>query len=281
VCLQNTSGAGDEPCEVRGQYEEQQQDDSGLAMADYYRNFARKMASRHSYDYVDDVVKALKLPDLTNARELAVPLSEGDGGDVYDIRDQDKRYVLKIYKSGVSPCYTQFLLDLHKHMDDPEAKAHPGYAAVYFAALPVGWASYMGKKGLVFRYVMQPHRTRTPTADDRAQVRDQIEFLHWLGYVHLDITDRNVMLADQDRCYLMDYDCVCKIGSVPHGPLPMECTETVLTRRHPAQLSDDDHLWQFLQTTLFKGLPREKAKLVSTEVKQQQAAGEDVVIGTM
>jgi len=95
--------------------------------------------------------------------------------------------------------------------------------------------------------------------------------------VHLDITDRNIMLADKDKCFLMDFDSVCKIGHVPLGPLPDECTEELLTRRFPARLDDDDHLWQQLQTTFFKDLPDE-VKQAPVEVKQQQQApGEGLV----
>jgi len=257
-------------------HQDEQRDSSAVDPSGYYQNFSKYMASRtvvrstRAYDYVDDVVHAWKLPDMTNTYDLVTPLSEGNDGDVYYMLDQEKPYVLKIYKSGVNRRYSQFQLDLLKHMDNPEAKAHPGYAAVYFAALPVGWAAHMGKKGLVFRYVVQPRKARKPTANDRAQVRDQIDFLHWLGYVHLDITDRNIMLADKDKCYLMDYDCVCKIGDVPLGPLPSECTETLLTRRFPADLDDDDHLWQHLQTTFFKDLPPDEATLVPM---QQQISG--------
>jgi len=234
--------------------------------------------STRAYDYVDDVVQTLKLPDMTNTYDLVTPLSEGNDGDVYYMVDMEKPYVLKIYKSGVNRRYTQFQLDLLKNIDNPEAKAHPGYAAVYHAALPVGWATHLGKKGLVFRYVVSPRKSRKPTASDRAQVRDQIDFLHWLGYVHLDITDRNILLADKGKCYLMDYDCVCKIGDIPLGPLPKECTETLLTRRYPAELDDDDHLWQHLQTTFFKDLPADEVKQAPVEVKQQQQApGEGLV----
>ena len=261
-------------------HQDEQRDSSAVDPSGYYQNFSKYMASRtvvrstRAYDYVDDVVHAWKLPDMTNTYDLVTPLSEGNDGDVYYMLDQEKPYVLKIYKSGVNRRYSQFQLDLLKHMDNPEAKAHPGYAAVYFAALPVGWAAHMGKKGLVFRYVVQPRKSRRPTSNDRAQVRDQIDFLHWLGYVHLDITDRNIMLADKDKCYLMDYDCVCKIDEVPLGPLPPESSKPVL-RRDPVVLDDDEQLWKYLQITFFKGLPHEKSRSANIEMKQLQAPGKE------
>jgi len=229
-------------------------------------------------DYVEEVIKVRSLVDMTDSYDVVTPLSEGNDGDIYYLLEKGLPFVLKIYKSGVNREYTQFQLDLLKNIDNPEAKAHPGYAAVYHAAMPVGWATHMGKKGLVFRYVVPPRKPRKPTANDRAQVRDQIAFLHWLGYVHLDITDRNIMLADKDKCFLMDFDSVCKIGHVPLGPLPKECTESLLTRRYPAELEDDDHLWQHLQTTFFKDLPVDEVKRASVEVKQQQQASGDGLV---
>jgi len=40
---------------------------------------------------------------------------------------------------------------------------------------------------------------------------------HSLGFVHLDITPRNILVT-VDTALLMDYDCVCQIGEVPRGP---------------------------------------------------------------
>jgi len=263
-------------------------DSTEVELPGYYQGFAKHMSMRlvpqsdarrivradqmRADEYVEAVIKNGKLRDLTSTYDAVEPLSEGNDGDIYYLLDNGMPYVLKIHKTGVNRAYIQFQLDLLKHIDNPEAKAHPGYAAVYHAAMPVGWATHMGKKGLVFRYVVPPRKPRKPTASDRAQVRDQIAFLHWLGYVHLDITDRNILLADKDKCYLMDFDSVCKIGQVPLGPLPKECTETLLSRRYPAELDDDDHLWQHLQTTFFKDLPADEVKQAPVEVKQQQQA---------
>jgi len=267
------------------------QDEQRNNNAEYYHNFAESMASRkrslarsqepHHWvvrqdqiradDYVDDVVRTWNLPDMTNSYDLVRPLSEGAQGDIYFMLNKAKPYAFKIYKTGVNRQYTEFQMDLLKNIDNPEAKAHPGYEAVYFAAMPVGWATHTGKKGLVFRYVVPPRKPRKPTARDRAQVRDQIDFLHWLGYVHLDITDRNIMLGDKDKCYLMDYDCVCKIGEVPLGPLPTELNEAILTQQYPAELDDDEHLWQLLQTTFFNDLSIEEANAAQPVLQHPQA----------
>jgi len=282
---QNTSGSGDEPRAPQDQPQDELRNSSGGGLPGYYQDFAKHMSMRmvvqsdrvQADDFVNEVIQNAKLPDMT-AYDVVMPLSEGNQGDIYKMVVKAKPYVLKIYKSGLHRQYTEFQKDLLKHIDNPEAKAHPGYEAVYFAALPVGWATHMGKKGLVFRYVAQAGKSRRPNAGDRAQVRDQINFLHWLGYVHLDITDRNILLARNDKCYLMDFDCVCKIGDVPLGPLPKESSEPIM-RRDPAELGDDDHLWQHLQITLFKDLSADEVKQAPVEVKQQQqqAPGEGLV----
>jgi len=124
---------------------------------------------------------------------------------------------------------------------------------------------------LVFRYVVQPRQARLPTARDRAQVRAQMKFLHWLGFCHLDITPRNILLAHGDKCYLMDFDCVCEIGRAPLGPLPPESSDPIL-RRDPAEIEDDTHLWQLLQGDYFKHLPAEVDEdLVEVQQPQPQA----------
>jgi len=295
-CLQNTSGGGDQPRIPRDPHQDEQRAGSaGVRPRGYYDKFAESMASRkpalarsdsedtrtvvrsdqmRADDYVDDVVQTLNLPDMTSTYDVVTPLSEGNQGDVYFLLNKAKPHALKIYKTGVNRQYTEFQKDLLRNIDNPEAKAHPGYEAVYFAALPVAWATHTGKKGLVFRYVVQPRKSRKPTASDRAQVRDQIDFLHWLGYVHLDITDRNIMLADKGKCYLMDYDCVCKIDEVPLGPVPIESTEAILTQRFPAELDDDEHLWQLLQTTFFNELSLDESKVAQPAVQHSQAAGQ-------
>jgi len=120
----------------------------------------------------------------------------------------------------------------------------------------VGYVVHKEQIGLVFNYVVQPRVARQPTAGDRAQVKDQMKFLHWLGYCHLDITKRNVLLGDNNKCYLLDYDCVCAVGLCALGPLPPESSDRI-KRRDPAEVEDDLHLWYQLQGTFFKDLPAE------------------------
>jgi len=292
--LQNTSGGGDETPVPQDPSQDEQLDSSGGVRKGYYAGLS-KHRSMHQQpppdprsvvrpdqmrtdEFVEEVIKNGKLRDMTSTYDAVLPLSEGNDGEVFYMLEKGLPYVLKIHKTGVNREYIEFQLALLLNIDNPDAKAHPGYASVYYAAMPVGWATHMGKKGLVFRYVTPPRKPRRPNANDRVQVSDQTAFLHWLLYVHLDITDRNIMLADEEKCFLMDFDSVCKIGRVPLGPLPKECTETLLTRRYPAHLDDDDHLWQHLQTTFFKDLPADEVKQAPVEVKQQQQApGEGLV----
>jgi len=103
-----------------------------------------------------------------------------------------------------------------------------------------------------------------------------MKFLHWLGFCHLDITKRNILLALGDKCYLMDFDCVCEIGRSPLGPLPPESSEPIL-RRDPADVEDDTHLWQLLQGDYFKHLPAEVDEDL-VEVQQPQAQQQQPVL---
>jgi len=91
-------------------------------MHGYYSNFSKYMAMRspmrsdatdprgvlRSDEYVDEVIKNAKLRDMTGPVEMVEPLSEGDHGDIYKILEKRKPYVLKIYKTGLNPQYTQF-----------------------------------------------------------------------------------------------------------------------------------------------------------------------------
>jgi len=248
----------------------------------YYQDFAKHMSMRtvvrsdrmRADDFVEEVIKIWKLRDMTNTYDLVTPLSEGNQGDIYRLIDDALPYVLKIYKSGLNRQYTRFQADLLKHKDDPRIKAHPGYAGLYFSAVPVGWATHMGKKGLVFRYVVQPREDRLPDAGDQAQAEAQMQLVHELGYVHLDLTGRNMLLGDEGKCFVMDFDCVCRIGEVPLGPLPNESSKPIM-RRDPAQVADDVHLWKLLQTTFFKHLPPWEFRPVAKSVQPQQAAGTD------
>jgi len=234
----------------------------------YYDDFAKHMSLRtvirsdrlRGDEFVQEVIDLLGLPDRTADYQVVHPMSQGNDGEIFKLIINHEPHVVKIYKTGLNAQYVHLQKTLLVYRDHPDAIRHPGYEAVYYTAVPVGWVTHMDKKGLVFRYVVQPRKARSPTASDRAQVRAQMQFLHWLGFCHLDITKRNILLADNGKCYLMDFDCVCRIGKIPLGPLPPESSEPIL-RRDPAQLEDDLQLWQLLQGSFFTDLQPESVTI--------------------
>jgi len=227
-----------------------------------------RSAGLRSEQFVQQVIDLLQLPDKTAHFQVLDLLSQGNDGEIYKLVVNYQPYVVKLYKSGLNEQYVHFQQELLKNQNSPQAKRQPGYEAVYHIAQPVGWVSHTGRKGLVFRYVPPPRSHREPNARDRVQIKHQMQFLHWLGFCHLDITERNVLLSEGGKCYLMDYDCVCRIGCVPLGPLPPESTDTVM-RRDPVDQDDDNHLWLQLQDTLFAHAPlSDDTVTVNTNAKQ-------------
>lgn len=191
-------------------------------------------------DFVNELINTRHLRDMTETCKVVTRLSESNDTSMYYLEEKGTPYVLRTYNSGVNREYAMLQQDLLKHIDNPEGKAHPGCEAVYFIALPVGWAIHSGKKGLVFRYAKPLRDARQPTTSDRAQVQDQIEFLLWLGYMPMDVSDHNILLADQNRCYLMNHNSVCKTGQAPRVKESASA---------PTGAGDDDQLNLDLGTT--------------------------------
>jgi len=207
--------------------------------------------------FIRKVIDIWKLPNCTDDYQAMRSLAQGNDGKLVKIFLNHKPHVVKFYKTGLNAQYVTFQQSLLVQRDSADAQRQPGYQAVYFIAVPVGYVVHKEQIGLVFNYVVQPRVARQPTAGDRAQVKDQMKFLHWLGYCHLDITKRNVLLGDNNKCYLLDYDCVCAVGLCALGPLPPESSDRI-KRRDPAEVEDDLHLWYQLQGTFFKDLPAEQ-----------------------
>jgi len=228
---------------------------------------------------VPEVINIWKLPNCTDDYQAMLSLAQGNDGKVNKIFIKHKPHVVKFYKTGLNAQYVTFQQSLLVQRDSADAQRQPGYQAVYFIAVPVGYVVHKDQIGLVFNYVVQPRVARQPTAGDCAQVKDQMKFLHWLGYCHLDITDRNILLGDNNKCYLLDFDCVCAVGLCALGPLPPESSDRI-KRRDPAEVEDDLHLWYQLQGTFFKDLPAEQlqpapppaATAARDEKKQSNAA---------
>jgi len=244
-----------------------------------------------SDDFVKDVIELLRLRDYTAEYQVVYPLcAGGNDGEIFKLFLDNEAHVVKIYSTGLSSQYVKFQKALEDRKDDPATKRHPGCEAVYFAAVPVGWVTHMDKIGLVFRYVVPPRKARRLTASDRKQVQDQMDFVHSLGFCHLDITSRNILVAHEDKCYLMDFDCVCLIKRCPLGPLPPESSEAVL-RRDPVEIEDDLHLWEQLQQSCFNHLlqtvqdtptvPIERVSEVKVAIQQTPAASVSVAAPAM
>ena len=152
-----------------------------------------------------------------------------------------------------------------------DAQRQPGYQAVYSVAVPLGYVNLEDQIGLVFRYAAQPRVTRERTAQDRAQIKDQMTFVHWLGYCNLEITDRNVRQADDNTCYLLDYRGVRAIRR--SSPWPGASDSSELTARcNAGGVQQDLHLWYQLQDTFFKDLPADDACPAAMDEKQQITA---------
>jgi len=213
--------------------------------------------------FIRKVIDIWILPNCTDDYQAMRSLAQDNDGKLVKIFIKHKPHVVKFYKTGLDAQYVTFQQSLLMQRDSADAQRQPGYQAVYFIAVPVGYVVHKEQIGLVFNFVVQPRVARQPTAGDRAQVKDQMKFLHWLGYCHLDITERNVRLGDNDKCYLLHYESVCAVGPCALGPITLESSDLV-KRRDPAVVEDDLHLWYQLQGTFFKDLPAEQLQPAPT-----------------
>lgn len=224
------------------------------------------------------VIDIWRLKDYTDDYQAMSSLAQGNDGKLLKIFIEHVPHVVKFYKTGVNAQYVTFQQTLMLQRDSADAQRQPGYEDVYYIAVPVGYVLHKDNIGLVFHFVIPPREAEDHviTVGDRAQLWAQIQFLHWLGFCHLDITARNVLLGRGGKCYLLDYDCVCALGRSPLGPLPPESSKAIL-RRDPADVLDDVHLWQQLQHTYFKDLPTEDTVSLMRPLTQYAATGQCAV----
>jgi len=254
---QTTPAANAEPAEEKHAYDLPELNYDEITRAELVRGD----------DNILKIVEMLHLPDCSKTLQAMRALSQGNDGKLNKIFIDHVPHVVKFYKTGINVQYVTFQQTLLVQRDSPEAKRHPGYEAVYFVAVPVGYVKHQNRIGLVFPFVVPPRdeEKRGITVEDRAQVRVQMEFLHWLGFCHLDITARNILQGRNGKCYLLDYDCVCAIGRCPLGPVPPESSKSIM-QRNPAEVLDDLHLWRLLQGTYFKGLPEEEIAVDESKI---------------
>jgi hypothetical protein len=116
-------------------------------------------------------------------------------------------------------------------------------AAMRRAAVPIAWVEHKEQRCLVFEWI-ENDPERAATGRDVQQLRAQLDVIHALGFCHLDVTQRNILLTE-DTAILMDYDCVTRIGTVPLcGIAPENCAR--VKRRDKVRVEDDEHLWRLL-----------------------------------
>jgi len=223
----------------------------------YYVLLSQKLAARTVFHQnkvrsdanIKKVIDIWGLKDFSDEVQGIADLSSGNDGEVFKAFIKYDPYALKLYKTGLNEQFVFFQQALFDKRDSAEAK-RPAGVAVYHVAVPVGYLTHLDKVGLLFRYIVEPEPSRGPTQDDQNMVEAQMKFCHWLGYLHLDITPRNILLSRDGKAFLMDYDAVCQIGKVPLGPIPPESSNPV-KRRDPAGVSDDLHLWQLTLQSYF------------------------------
>ena len=205
---------------------------------------------------LDALISLRKLPDLTEDAEMVRKLKGGSGNDGYicQVFLDGKAHALKVMHNGVTKELLRFHEALLKYSESTtlqptgKLKVHPGADAVLRVVIPVGFMVHETRKGLVFPWIYPPKISRKLTAKDFEALRAQVDFCHLLGFCHLDITARNVLLSDQ-QAYLVDYDCVCGIDRSVLFPVAPENTLSV-KQAQPVSLEDDEHLWNRLKQTI-------------------------------
>ena len=205
---------------------------------------------------IQRVIDVWQLKDLSADVIAAESLAKGNDGEIFKAFLFRKPFAVKFYHRGITEQTVEFHEALQKFEASGKSTTHPGARNVLLVAKPVGWITMNDRVGLVFHYIIEPSPPRRRNAHDQASVRTQLEFVHYLGFAHLDCTPRNILTGDGDS-YLMDYDNVCRIGDCPLGPLPPESTQHIM-RRNPARISDDEHLWQLLIVASFFGKDESK-----------------------
>ena len=188
--------------------------------------------------------------------------------------------VVKFYGLSLNAQYVAFQQCLCAQRASADAQRQPGYQAVYFVAVPVGYVSDYDRIGLMFNSLVRPRVARRPTDGDRAQLKDQMKSLHWLGYCHLDLTEQNIGLDGNDRCYLLDCVAVRTIALCLDASNRLESSDPS-NSLDPSDVSHDLRLWYQLQSSVLKHLPPEQQQCAVGEEKEQitaSTAGNKVAI---
>ena len=198
------------------------------------------------------IIQLLELKDFTKDYQALVVKDgmKGNDGQIMQMFNEHFPYAVKFFHKGLTEHYVSFIKALQKHRGKSDAEAQPGYGAVYHVALPLGYLRYKEQSGLVFNWVIDRPENGAPTAADQLQVEQQMQFLHWLNFCHLDIVPRNIRQSVNDKCYLLDFDLVCPFGKPQLAPRPPESSAAVL-RCDPVSHQDDLHLWNQVKKGYF------------------------------
>lgn len=229
------------------------------------KGFVNKAAFRAQ---TDQLVELYGLPEWRRDEVQAMePHGGGHDGRVYRLFKDHRKYAVKRFRDGISlqlidfhralqRCTADGFFEVHSQRPDGPSAMVPldkdALAVVRRAVVPVAWIHYKGQRCLVYEWIehdADPQR-RLSEADVRS-LRAQVDLCHALGFCHLDITARNVLVRPEKDggAVLIDYDCVTRVGTVPLCGTPPESSARV-KNRDTVRLDDDEHLW----TRLLQGM---------------------------
>jgi len=210
------------------------------------------------------------LRNYTDAYQASRSLTASDISVDEIVLDQ-KPHVVRFVHRGVNAQYVAFQQSLLVQRDSPEAQHHPGYQAVYSNAVPVGYVMHHDQIGLIFNPLVQSSTADPAAAQLRTEARHQIDFLLWLGYVHLSFSQRTVLVDGEDDYHLLDFMCVQAIGSATPVHASLESTGSI-EKRDPAESKDDLQLWYQLQAAILKDVHSELQEPLEDDVNQKAVA---------
>jgi hypothetical protein len=172
--------------------------------------------------------------------QAIVPLTAGNDGQIFTLFRHDAKYAVKLFKDGIS----HQLVAFHEALRGADGRFGADVlVTMRRAVVPIAWVQHKEQRCLVFEWI-ENDPDRAVTDRDRQSLRAQLDVIHALGFCHLDVTPRNILLAE-DTSILMDYDCVTRIGTVPLCGIAPENSARV-KRRDKVRVEDDEHLWRLL-----------------------------------